>query len=50
MTEEEIHKTVHTRISKSEEIQTCPECLGSGEYGSKEDQFCRECNGEGYID
>ena len=34
----------------TEEIRTCPECLGSGEYGSKKDQFCRECNGEGYIE
>jgi DnaJ-class molecular chaperone len=28
----------------------CPECQGSGEYGSKEDQFCRTCNGVGYIE
>ena len=34
----------------SEELYACPECLGSGEYGSKKDQFCRKCNGGGYVD
>ena len=33
-----------------DELYACPECLGSGEYGSKKDQFCRECNGGGYVD
>ena len=37
-------------MTENEEIRTCPECLGSGEYGSKKDQFCRECNGNGYIE
>jgi DnaJ-class molecular chaperone len=31
-------------------MKMCPECEGSGEYGSKRDQFCRECNGMGYIE
>tara|TARA_B110001454_G_scaffold134101_1_gene124846 strand:+ start:151 stop:267 length:117 start_codon:yes stop_codon:yes gene_type:complete len=31
-------------------MRKCPECQGSGEYGSKEDQFCRTCNGVGYIE
>ena len=31
-------------------MRMCPECQGSGEYGSKKDQFCRECNVEGYIE
>ncbi len=31
-------------------MKVCPECEGSGEYGSKRDQFCRECNGMGYIE
>jgi DnaJ-class molecular chaperone len=29
-------------------MRKCKECQGSGEYGSKEDQWCRECNGQGY--
>ena len=30
-------------------IRTCPKCLGSGKNKSRKDQFCRECDGEGYT-
>jgi DnaJ-class molecular chaperone len=50
--EKKMHIMNHRGIdmTENEELRTCPECLGSGEYGSKKDQFCRECNGEGYIE